>query len=75
MPGFTPENVFSELGKVDFDDALYQAHSLADKSVRCLMLLVLAETRLQQVQSEQRNEKVKPKIGSNAYPLVQSLPR
>jgi len=75
MPGFTPENVFSELGKVDFDDALYQANSLADKSVRCLMLLVLAETRLQQVQSEQRNEKVKPKIGSNAYPLVQSLPR
>lgn len=42
-PGFTPENAFREIGKSDFDGALYQASQFADKPLRALVTLALIE--------------------------------
>jgi len=48
-PGFSPENVFREVGKQDFDGVLYQAANLADKSLRALTTLALVEPCLNKV--------------------------
>jgi len=42
-PGFSPENVFREMGKLDFDGTLYAASNLTDKSLRALTSLALAD--------------------------------
>jgi hypothetical protein len=60
-PGFTPENAFREIGKVDFDGMLNQASNFSDKSLRAMTTLVLAELCLQQTQKpEKPNKKAKP---------------
>ena len=45
-PGFSPENAFREIGKADFDGALYQASQFADKPLRALVTLALVESCL-----------------------------
>jgi hypothetical protein len=42
-PGFSPEVVFREMGKLDFDGTLYLASNLNDKSVRGMTTLALAD--------------------------------
>jgi hypothetical protein len=42
-PGFTPENAFREIGKVDFDSTLNQASNFSDKSLRAQMTLAVVE--------------------------------
>jgi hypothetical protein len=42
-PGFSPEVVFREMGKLDFDGTLYLASNLSDKSVRGMTTLSIAE--------------------------------
>jgi hypothetical protein len=42
-PGFTPENAFREIGKVDFDSMLNQASNFSDKSLRATTTLALIE--------------------------------
>ena len=42
-PGFSPEIVFREMGKLDFDGTLYLASNLNDKSVRGMTTLSIAE--------------------------------
>jgi osmotically-inducible protein OsmY len=42
-PGFSPEIVFREMGKLDFDGTLYVASNLSDKSLRALTSLSLAD--------------------------------
>jgi len=42
-PGFSPEIVFREMGKLDFDGTLYVASNLSDKSLRAMTSLSLAE--------------------------------
>jgi hypothetical protein len=42
-PGFSPETVFREIGKSDFDGVLYLASNLVDKSLRAMTTLALAE--------------------------------
>jgi len=42
-PGFSPEIVFRELGKLDFDGTLNLASNLNDKSVRGMTTLALAD--------------------------------
>jgi len=42
-PGFSPEVVFREMGRLDFDGTLYLASNLSDKSVRGMTTLSIAE--------------------------------
>src|SRR5215831_3803955 len=42
-PGFSPEVVFREMSKLDFDGTLYLASNLNDKSVRGMTTLSIAE--------------------------------
>jgi hypothetical protein len=42
-PGFSPEIVFREMGKLDFDGTLYLASNLSDKSVRGMTTLSIAD--------------------------------
>jgi hypothetical protein len=42
-PGFSPEVVFREMGKLDFDGTLYLASNLNDKSVRGMTTLAVAD--------------------------------
>jgi hypothetical protein len=42
-PGFSPENVFREMGKLDFDATLYAASNLTDKSLRALTTLAITD--------------------------------
>lgn len=58
-PGFSPENGFRELGKLDFDSTLYQASNFTDKSLRALTTLALVEPCLQQGRPQQKPAKVK----------------
>lgn len=61
-PGFDPENAFREMGRISFDDALSQASSFADKSLRALTTLVLADLCLQRAKQEEkanRSKKIK----------------
>jgi hypothetical protein len=56
-PGFSPENAFREIGKLDFDGSLNQAATFTDKQLRALTTLALIEPCLQQA------PKAKPKRG------------
>ncbi len=42
-PGFSPEVVFREMGKLDFDGTMYLASNLNDKSIRGMTTLALAD--------------------------------
>lgn len=42
-PGFSPENAFREMGKLDFDGSLVQATQFTDKSLRALTTLAVIE--------------------------------
>jgi hypothetical protein len=42
-PGFSPENAFREIGKLDFDGSLIQATTFTDKSLRALTTLAVIE--------------------------------
>src|ERR1044072_2455609 len=42
-PGFSPENAFREMGKLDFDGSLIQATTFTDKSLRALTTLAVIE--------------------------------
>jgi hypothetical protein len=53
-PGFTPENAFREIGKVDFDSMLNQASNFSDKGLRATTTLVLVENCL-------KDQALKPK--------------
>jgi hypothetical protein len=46
-PGFSPENAFSEMGKLDFDSSLMQATTFTDKSLRALTTLAVIEPCLE----------------------------
>ena len=58
-PGFNPENTLREIGKFNFDTALYLASNFADKSLRALTTLTLADLYLQQAQQQLKDEKAK----------------
>lgn len=59
-PGFSPQTVFSEIGKVDFDGTLYLASNLTDKSLRALTTLALAEQCLKSQASVPKPKQNKP---------------
>lgn len=42
-PGFSPENAFREMGKLDFDGSLVQATQFTDKSLRAFTTLAVIE--------------------------------
>ncbi len=42
-PGFTPENAFREISKVDFDSMLNQASNFSDKSLRATITLAIVQ--------------------------------
>ena len=59
-PGFSPENAFREIGKIDFDGMLSLASNFSDKSLRTISTLALADVCLQQqAKSEKSLEKGK----------------
>lgn len=60
-PEFSPEAVFSELGKNDFDLAVSQANNIADRSLRSNLLLAVAETCLRDAAQKQKRENTKKK--------------
>jgi hypothetical protein len=55
-PGFNPESALRELGKLNFDSALNQSSNFADKSLRAMTTLALAEQCL-----KEQTAKPKPK--------------
>ena len=60
-PGFDPENAFREVGRISFDDALSQASSFTDKSLRALTTLVLADLCLQRAEQQEKAGQSKKK--------------
>lgn len=56
-PGFSAENTFREMGKVDFEGTLYQAGNFTNKPLRARSTLALIEPCLQQ--PEKAKKKVK----------------
>jgi hypothetical protein len=63
-PGFSPENGFREVGKYDFDGALYLAGNFANKRLRAMTTLALVEeclrSQTQQPRPVRPKEKAKP---------------
>lgn len=55
-PEFSPDAVFGELGKNDFDLAVSQANNIADKSLRSNILLAVAEACLRASAQKQKGE-------------------
>lgn len=60
-PDFSPETVFRELGKNDFDTAVSQANNIADRSLRSNILLALADTCLRGAGQKEKEESPKRK--------------
>jgi hypothetical protein len=58
-PGFKPENAFREMGKLDFDGALFQASNFSDKSLRSLTTLAIIEPCVQQTLAPVKPDKTK----------------
>ncbi len=56
-PGFSPEVVFREMGKLDFDGTLYLASNLSDKSIRGLTTLSLADQCLKDLPPPPKSNK------------------
>jgi hypothetical protein len=59
-PGFSPETAFREIGKVDFDGTLYLASNLADKSLRAMTSLALADQCLKDQAAKPKPKETKP---------------
>jgi len=59
-PGFSPEIVFREMGKLDFDGTLYVASNLADKSLRALTTLALADQCMKDLPPPPKPKQTKP---------------
>jgi hypothetical protein len=59
-PGFSPENVFREMGKLDFDGTLYVASNLADKFLRAMTSLSIAEQCLKNLPPPPKAKPTKP---------------
>lgn len=60
-PEFSPEAVFGELGRSDFDLAVSQANNIADKSLRSNVLLAVAEACLRDAAQKQKGESTQKK--------------
>jgi hypothetical protein len=56
-PGFDPETAFRELAKADFDGALSLASNLADKPLRAVTTLALADYCLRRAAEQEKPEK------------------
>jgi hypothetical protein len=59
-PGFSPENVFREMGKLDFDGTLYVASNLTDKSLRAMTTLALADQCMKDLPPPPKPKQTKP---------------
>jgi hypothetical protein len=59
-PGFNPESALRELGKLDFDSALNQSSNFADKSLRAMTTLALAEQCLKEQTAKPKPKETKP---------------
>lgn len=59
-PGFTPENAFREISKVDFDSMLNQASNVSDKSLRATTTLAIVEQCLKDQAKPPRAKPNKP---------------
>jgi hypothetical protein len=59
-PGFSPENVFREMGKLDFDGTLYVASNLTDKSLRALTTLAITDQCLKSLPPPPKPKPNKP---------------
>jgi len=59
-PGFSPEVVFRELGKIDFDGTLYVAANFSDKSIRAMTSLAVAEQCLKDLPPPSKPKRSKP---------------
>ncbi len=59
-PGFSPENAFREVGKLDFDGTLNQASNFTDKSLRALTTLALVEQCLKDQAEKPKPKQTKP---------------
>lgn len=55
-PGFNPEALFLEIGRVSFDDALGQAATFTDKKLRAMTTLTLADLCLRSVDQQERKK-------------------
>ena len=62
-PGFSPENVFREMGKLDFDGTLYVASNLADKSLRAMTALAIVDQCLKNLPPPLKPKPTKPAAG------------
>jgi hypothetical protein len=60
-PGFSPENVFREMAKLDLDGALYQANNLTNKSLRSLTTLALVESCMTSAPAPGKPEEATPR--------------
>ena len=58
--GFSPEVVFREMGKLDFDGTLYVASNLSDKSLRALTSLSLADQCIKDLPPSPKTKPNKP---------------
>ena len=61
-PGFSPENVFREMGKLDFDGTLYVASNLSDKFFRAMTSLAIAEQCLKNLPPPPKAKSTKPPV-------------
>jgi len=58
-PGFSVENTFREVGKLDIDGTLYQASNFTDRSLRALTTLALIEPCMQLTPQPRKTDKSK----------------
>jgi len=58
--GFSPETVFREMGKLDFDGTLYLASNLTDKTVRGMTSLSLADQCIKDLPPPPKPKQKKP---------------
>jgi hypothetical protein len=61
MPGFDPERTFRTLAPIDFDTAIAQSNTIADKFQRGLSIVAIADVCLQQTQQPAKKKPDKPK--------------
>jgi hypothetical protein len=59
-PGFSPENVFREIGKIDFDSTLNWASNFTDKSLRAMTTLAVVEQCLKDQAAKPKPKQTKP---------------
>ena len=61
-PGFDPQNAFREMAQVDFDGALFLSNGIADKPLRALTTLDLADYCLRRDAEQQKAAGAKKKV-------------